>query len=259
MAYHYGLEYHHLISGSGETALDAKWRAPKERVLKMARGGAVLDLGCSSGGFLQSLKNTGLKLFGIEISEQEAQRARTNSGAEVFVGEILDADFPPESFDIVTCFHVLEHVYNPREVLAKVRNWLKPGGIFYLLIPNIETIEISLFHSYWYGLELPRHLYHHSPASLRRLFELSKYQEVFLRQQADCYVEKSSRYVADEFYSRMGISRMPLSSDQRRASIPWRIVRKAMRLGVLLPFKHLAAASGRGAGIEAAFRKADLS
>lgn len=259
MAYHYGLEYHHLISSSGEAALDAKWRTPKERVLKMAQSGAVLDLGCSSGGFLQSLKDTGLKLHGIEISEHEAQRARTNSGAQVFVGEILDADFAPESFDVVTCFHVLEHVYNPREVLAKVRHWLKPGGIFYLLIPNIETIEISLFHSYWYGLELPRHLYHHSPASLRRLFELSNYQEVFLRQQADCYVEKSSRYIADEFYSRMGIRRIPLSSDQRRASIPWRIVRKAMRLGVLLPFRHLAAASGRGAGIEAAFRKADIS
>ncbi len=255
MAYHYGLDYHQLISSSGETAVAAKWRTPRERVLKMVRGGAVLDLGCSSGGFLQSLKNENLKLYGIEISPEEAQRATKNSGAQVFVGEILDADFPPESFDVVTCFHVLEHVYDPKEVLRKVRCWLKPGGVFYLLIPNIEALEVSLFHSYWYGLELPRHLYHYSPASLRRLFALLNYQEVFVRQQSDCYVEKSSRYVIDELLSRMGISRISLAGDHNGSSIAWRIIRKAFRLGVLLPFRHIAAASGHGAGIEAAFRK----
>src|SRR5262252_6831359 len=88
MAYHYGLDYHQLITHSGEGTLEKKWRVPRERVLNMARGGAVLDLGCSSGGFLQSLKNDNLKLYGIEISPEQARRASCNSGAQVFVGEI---------------------------------------------------------------------------------------------------------------------------------------------------------------------------
>jgi SAM-dependent methyltransferase len=255
MPYHYGLDYHQLISSSGERALDKKWRTPKERVLKMARIGAILDLGCSSGSFLQSLKGGNLALYGIEISSEEAQRAVTNSGANVFVGEILDADFPPESFDIVTCFHFLEHVYKPREVLQKVRKWLKPGGVFYLLIPNIDALEMSIFRGYWYGLELPRHLYHFSPKSLRRLFELEDFEELFLHQQPDCYVEKSARYVMDDVLHKLGIARIPLAADYRIAGLLWRLFRKAYRLGILWPFRKMAAAAGHGAGLEAAFRK----
>jgi SAM-dependent methyltransferase len=255
MPYHYGASYHQMIMSSGELDLLKKWRAPRDRVLKMAGSGTLLDLGCSSGGFLQSLKNDPWKLYGIEISTDEARRAEMNSGAQVFAGEILDAEFPPESFDVITCFHLLEHVYKPKEVIGKVWEWLKPGGVFYILIPNIEALEASIFRSYWYGLELPRHLYHYSPTSLRRLFALSDFEEVVLRNQPDCYVEKSTRYVLDEILMEIGISRIPLAADHSPRSIPWRIIRKAYRLGVLWPFRALAAAAGHGAGIEAAFRK----
>lgn len=255
MPYHYGVDYHQLITSSGELDLLKKWRAPRDRVRKMVGSGTLLDLGCSSGGFLQSLKNEPWKLHGIEISPDEARRAEKSSGAQVFVGEILDAKFPPDSFDVVTCFHVLEHVYKPQEVIRKVWEWLKPGGIFYILVPNIEALEVSIFRSYWYGLELPRHLYHYSPTSLRRLFALSDFEELLLRNQPDCYVEKSIRYVLDDALRKFGISRIPLAADHEAAGIPWRVIRKAYRLGVLWPFRVLAAAAGHGAAIEAAFRK----
>src|ERR1035438_10453930 len=72
-----------------------------------------------------------------------------------------------ESFDVITCFDVLEHLYEPRKVMARVGEWLKPGGIFYVLVPNVDSAEARAFGSYWHGLELPRHLFHYSPASLK--------------------------------------------------------------------------------------------
>src|ERR1017187_3489649 len=123
-------------------------------------------MGCSSGAFLESLHGDGWKLHGIEMSTEPAKNAEARSGAQVFVGHILEAPFRPESFDVITCFDVLEHLYEPRQVLTKVMEWLKPGGIFYVLVPNIDSAEARVFGSYWGGLELPRHLFHYSPASL---------------------------------------------------------------------------------------------
>ena len=116
----------------------------------------------------------------LPMSEDCAKTAEARSGARVFVGNILDAPFPPESFDVITWFDVLEYLYEPRRVMARVSEWLKPGGIFYVLVPNVDSAEARVFRSYWHGLELPRHLFHYSPASLsnslptRRDFEKSR-------------------------------------------------------------------------------------
>ncbi len=75
------------------------------------------------------------------MEESTAERARATTGADVFVGDVVAAPFLRESFDVITCFDVLEHVYSPREFLAKVLEWLKPGGIFYAMMPNIDSWE----------------------------------------------------------------------------------------------------------------------
>jgi len=75
---------------------------------------------------------------------ESAQRAQAESGAIAFVGDILDATFRPASFDVITRFHVFEHIYKPCVVLSKVFEWLKPGGIFYVLVPNINSAGESI-------------------------------------------------------------------------------------------------------------------
>ena len=255
MSYHYGADYHKLITTSGEVDTFKRWRIPRNRVLSMITGGSLLDLGCSSGAFLGTLKGGSWKLHGIEISSEEARTAEARSGAQVFVGEILDAPFAPNSFDVITCFHVLEHVYDPKRVAGKVWEWLKPGGIFYVQIPNIEALEAHIFHSYWYPLELPRHISHFCAASLRRLFASAGFEEILLRTQADCYVERSVNYFLRDMLTKLGRSRPPIAIAKNRPSIPWRVVRKAFRLGALWPFSRLAAATAYGSSIEAVFRK----
>jgi SAM-dependent methyltransferase len=196
------------------------------------------------------------KLFGIEMSEVVAKQAEKNCGAQVFVGEILDAPFAPASFDVITCFHVFEHLYQPREVLAKVAEWLKPGGIFYTMMPNIDSAGAHIFRSYWYALELPRHLYHFSPESLRKVATSVGLQEVSLTTNREVFIESSMRYMLDEAFRRLGFSRVPLSR-AKDVSIPWKAVRKIFRLTILPILTGLASFAGAGESIHAIFRKVD--
>ena len=161
-----------------------------------------------------------------------AKRAEARTGAHVFVGDIPDAPFPPESFDVITCFDVLEHVYEPRRVMAKVREWLKPGGVFYVQVPNIDSAEARVFGTYWHGLELPRHLFHYSPASLRNLATSSGLREVSLVTQRNPAVGTSLRYVWDDVFQAAGIRRTP-TAYLGAPSLPWRIARKLVRMTVL--------------------------
>src|SRR5256885_9712458 len=149
-----------------------KKKMQRARIFQFKQGGAILDIGCSSGGFLSTMNNGAWQLYGVEIEPSTAERARALSGAKVWVGDVLEAKFAPERFDVITCFDLLEHIYTPRQFRAQVGKWLKPGGIFYTVLPNIDSWEGRTFRTFWYGLELPRHLFHFSPRSLRYLFSL---------------------------------------------------------------------------------------
>jgi SAM-dependent methyltransferase len=249
---HYGPDYDRAIASGGEDV--DHWRGRRDTLLRYKSKGAVLDLGCSSGGFLASLKGSSWKLFGIEMSEKVAKQAENRSGAEVFVGDILDAPFLPNSFDAITCFHVFEHLYEPRAVLAKVSEWLKPGGIFYTMMPNIDSAGARIFGSYWYSLELPRHLYHFSPKSLKNVASLAGLHEVSVTTHREIFIESSARYIMDEGFRRLGFSRVPLAH-ARPATLPWKVVRKAFRLTVLPLLTGLASFAGDGESIHAVFVK----
>ncbi|HKQ85025.1 MAG TPA: methyltransferase domain-containing protein, partial [Steroidobacteraceae bacterium] len=156
MPEHYTEAYDRLISAAGQNS-PSRWVDRKAALTQYKQSGSILDLGCSSGAFLESLSAAGWTLYGIEMSAESAKTAQNRTGAKVFAGDILEADFPPASFDVITCFDVLEHLFEPRRVMGKVAEWLKPGGIFYVLVPNIDSAEGRVFGSYWHGLELPRH------------------------------------------------------------------------------------------------------
>jgi SAM-dependent methyltransferase len=218
--------------------------------------GSILDLGCGSGGFLATLKGPLWKLSGVEMSEAAAREAEAGCGAQVFVGDILDAPFPHDSFDVVTCFHVFEHLYEPLEVLTRVSDWLKPGGVFYTMMPNIDSAGCRIFGSYWYALELPRHLYHFSPVTLRALANAVGLWEVSVTTHRELFVEASVRYLVDEGLRRIGFRRAPLAQD-RTPILPRRVARKVFRLTGLPILTGLASFVGDGESIHAVFRKAD--
>jgi SAM-dependent methyltransferase len=253
MHLHYTDAYHKLISAAGENSPN-RWRDRKAALAPHSQTGALLDLGCSAGSFLESMKGEPWKLYGIEMSAEGAKAAEARSGAHVFVGDIPDAPFAPESFDVITCFDVLEHVYEARQVMSKVGNWLKRGGIFYVLVPNIDSAEARVFGSYWHGLELPRHLSHFSPVSLKFLAESGGLREVSLETRRNPAVGTSLRYVWDDLFRAVGIRRTPVAY-RGEAGLPWRAARKLVRMTALRTLLGMAPLVGGGESIHAIFRK----
>jgi SAM-dependent methyltransferase len=253
MYFHYGADYDRMITAPGDIYLH-HWDTVRNRLLEYVQSGSILDVGCSSGSFLRSLKGNAWKLYGIEMSSVVAEQARMSAGAEVFVGDVLDASFPEKQFDAVTAFHVLEHTYDPRRVFERVFSWLKPGGIFTLTLPNIDSLEARVFGGYWFGLDIPRHLWQFSPGAVSTMAASVGFEPVMVKTERSCYIEGSIRNLVLDLEGRCGIS--PVApSEGHMPALPLAVMQKAFRLGCAAPFKRLAVAFDAGADIHAVLRK----
>src|SRR5262249_14158800 len=80
-------------------------------------------------------------------------------------------ELEPESFDVITMWHSLEHVHEPAAVLREARQLLVPGGKVVISVPNIDSLPFRWFGRHWFGLELPRRLTHFTPTSLLQMLQ----------------------------------------------------------------------------------------
>jgi hypothetical protein len=124
------------------------------------------------------------------------------------------------------------------------------------MMPNIDSAGARIFGSYWYALELPRHLYHFSPVTLRSLANSVGLEEVLVTTHRELFVENSTRYIVDETIRMMGFSRAPMAR-AKRPNILWRVVRKLFRLTLLPILNGMASLAGDGETITAVFRRKD--
>ena len=133
--------------------------------------GKVLDVGCGNGSYLDHLRRLGWEVRGVEIAQRAVETARQQFGIDVFCGALEEAHFPNEHFDAVTLWHVLEHLHSPLESLREIRRILLRGGHLLLTVPNIASAQASLFGDKWIHLDLPRHLYFFTPATMRAMLD----------------------------------------------------------------------------------------
>lgn len=158
----------------------------KERLIKndikqlkkiIKRSGRILEIGCATGEYLLAIKNTGRwEVHGVEISSYASKYAREKFDLNVITGTVFDATFPNEYFDAVIMNHVLEHVPNPSETITEINRILRKSGKFIFVIPNIDSYEAKIFEEYWYGLDVPRHLYNFSPKTLREILQKCNFE-----------------------------------------------------------------------------------
>lgn len=139
--------------------------------------GPVLDAGCGDGTFLELLREAGWDAEGFEMSPGAAEAARQR-GVPVQTGTIESIQFPKERFASVRFWHVLEHLPDPAAALEKAKQWLQPGGELVIGIPNAASFYARIFGPRWSAWELPRHLYHFTPETIRRLLEKSGFDSV---------------------------------------------------------------------------------
>jgi SAM-dependent methyltransferase len=252
--FYYSPEYHHALELSGDH--DTKRWGRQHRVLsKYKTEGSILDIGCSAGGFLAHLRDEPWKLYGIEANPDTAEKARRVTGGNIFAGDVLKADFAPRSFDVITCSDVLEHLYEPRTVFQMVREWLKPGGIFYVFVPNVNSWEARAFGSRWYGLDLPRHLHHYSISSLKALSKSADLPLVRVVTPAGCYLEQSASLLLNDLLARAGATHVNVNLSGP-AWVGWRALRKVVRLSVEDTYARIASYSRAAASLQAVFQKA---
>jgi methionine biosynthesis protein MetW len=144
-------------------------------------GGAVLDVGCSTGDQLMEIRSVkACALYGVEYREEAAEEARAR-GITVWQGELADADVPHNTMDVVIMQHVLEHVRNPVDTMKRLIRCTKSGGRVIGELPNFDSWDAQLFQQYWGGGHAPRHLWHFTPKSLTSLLEACGYQNVKIK------------------------------------------------------------------------------
>lgn len=138
--------------------------------------GRVLDVGCGRGVLLQEFRRRGWEVQGTELSEQAASYARQTLNIPVEIGSLETLQFPANHFDAVTLWHVLEHVANPRALLAEINRILKPDGVLLVAVPNFDSLEARVAKDKWFHLDVPRHVTHFSEATLESALNESGFE-----------------------------------------------------------------------------------
>ena len=130
--------------------------------------GRLLDIGAGTGAFLNTLKQAGWEVDGLEPEPAARKLALEKYGLVLSEpGALFEAE--AQSYDAITLWHVLEHVHNLHGYLQQLNRLLKPGGRFFIAVPNYTSYDASVYREYWAAYDVPRHLYHFSPAAMKKI------------------------------------------------------------------------------------------
>jgi SAM-dependent methyltransferase len=140
--------------------------------------GPVLDVGCGGGLFLRLLRERGVGVLGLDSSVDAARIAWTTNRIPVTCGDLSHAPFPAQSCAVVTMFHVLEHLYDPRCYLRAAHELLRREGRLVIQVPNAGCWQFLLLGTSWNGVDVPRHLFHFRPPDLDRLLDSCGFEVV---------------------------------------------------------------------------------
>jgi 2-polyprenyl-3-methyl-5-hydroxy-6-metoxy-1,4-benzoquinol methylase len=130
---------------------------------------SLLDVGCGTGEFLAIMEAAGWQVEGLERDERAAGWARDNWHVPVMSGGVEQLAALERRFDVITLWHVLEHLYAPGPALKILADHLYEDGWLLIAVPNIDGIDARVYKSNWVALDAPRHVNHFSPETLARL------------------------------------------------------------------------------------------
>ncbi len=153
-----------------ETLRQRRFQRRLNDLNRLGASGRLLDVGCQNGTFLMLARQRGWNPSGVELAPAAVAQAR-QQGFEVFEGTLPQAHLPGAAFDVVTLWHLLEHVPQPLEFLREIRRILKPGGLLAIETPNVDGRAFRRQGARWEYLLAPQHLCYFGAESLRQALE----------------------------------------------------------------------------------------
>jgi 2-polyprenyl-3-methyl-5-hydroxy-6-metoxy-1,4-benzoquinol methylase len=145
--------------------------------------GRLLDVGCGTGEVLLTARDRGWSAQGVEPERTAAEMAR-GRGLDVVTAMLEDSELPEAEFDVVTAFHVLEHLPNSRAFLRSLARWARPGGFVAIEVPNFKSVQRRRLREHWTGLRPHEHIAHFEPETLARTMAGVGLEPVLIRSPA---------------------------------------------------------------------------
>jgi SAM-dependent methyltransferase len=142
-----------------------------------AKGRSILDIGCGSGELLRLFNEKHWRTLGVEPNKYARDFAVSEYGLEVKEENEI-AEIPDSSFDVITMWHVLEHVSGLHERMSEIKRMLKTDGVVVIALPNRESFDAEYYKENWAAYDVPRHLYHFTPDTIEKLLERYKFSVV---------------------------------------------------------------------------------
>lgn len=131
-----------------------------------ASGRQLLDIGSGTGDFLVEVKSKGWNVTGFEPNPS----ARKLSEQKGIVISEKTQDLPDATFDVITMWHVLEHVPDVKAQITELKRLIKPGGLVVIAVPNFKSHDAQIYKEHWAAFDVPRHLTHFSRSAIEKLF-----------------------------------------------------------------------------------------
>ena len=166
----------------------------------IAAGAKTLDVGCATGEFMLELRRRGFQPFGVEPDGGAASFARDRHKLQVWTGMIEAIPSSSGPYDLITFWHVLEHVHRLRQTLDIARSLLSERGRLAIAVPNPQSLDARFYGTRWVAWDTPRHLYHFEPPVMLELLENSGFR-----------AERAGAVAFDAFYHTLLSERKSLT------------------------------------------------
>jgi 2-polyprenyl-3-methyl-5-hydroxy-6-metoxy-1,4-benzoquinol methylase len=162
----------------------------KKKITRLSRRktGKLLDIGCGTGDFAGTMQAAGWEVTGLEPDGGARELAKAQHGIAVFPSDHL-YELGANQFDVITMWHVLEHVHRLHESLDQIKRSLKADGLLVVAVPNYQSNDAAHYGENWAAYDVPRHLYHFSPQAMQTLMAKHGF-----------HVERYRRMPFDSFY-----------------------------------------------------------
>ncbi|MEK7727332.1 MAG: class I SAM-dependent methyltransferase [candidate division KSB1 bacterium] len=226
--------------------VNLRWK--KKLLARFHQTGALLDVGCGTGEFLACMRAAGWQVRGLEREAKAAAWGRKQLQLDIQTGSTDDLQNEPQKYNVITMWHVLEHVYDPRAALRLLAKLLREDGVLIVAVPNIASLDAKFYREHWIALDAPRHVNHFTLTTLNRAaaaqgLVLHWWQQLPL----------------DAFFNALMSERLQTSCNKSPAWLmPFRLLRAGMiaaaslAAGIHSPFTS----AKHGATIVAVFKKA---